>query len=125
MSEGKIIGSVTWFDNKKGYGFVKVLTPDQEKTGQDIFLHFSNIQVEEDEYKVVYPWEYIEFDFSQKENDQGPSCVNVTGIYGGDLLTQNPNHRYKILRKRVREDENEDYNVGESVEAGEPDVNQD
>lgn len=110
MSENKIIGSVTWFDSKKGYGFVKVLTPDHEKNGSDIFIHFSNIQVNDNEYKVVYPGEYIEFDLSESDDDR-PCCVNVTGLYGGNLLTQNENHRYKILRKRVRDEtpvENDD-----------------
>lgn len=103
MSENKIIGSVTWFDSKKGYGFVKVLTPNHEKNGSDIFIHFSSIQVNDNEYKVVYPGEYIEFDLSGSDNDR-LCCTNVTGLYGGDLLTQNENHRYKVLRKRFREE---------------------
>lgn len=102
MSSDKIIGSVTWFDSKKGYGFVKVLTPDTDNTGNDIFLHFSNISVDDNEFKVVYPGEYVEFDITSGD-DGRPCCLNLTGIYGGDLLTQNPNHRYKIFRKRQRE----------------------
>lgn len=103
MSENRIVGCVTWFDSKKGYGFVKVLTPNHENNDSDIFIHFSNIQVSDNEYKVVYPGEYVEFDLSQSE-DGRPCCANVTGLYGGNLLTQNENHRYKILRKRVREE---------------------
>ena len=106
----RIVGCVTWFDSKKGYGFVKVSTPDHENNGSDIFIHFSSIQVSDNEYKVVYPGEYIEFDLSVSDNDR-PCCTNVTGLYGGNLLIQNENHRYKILRKRVREEtpvENDD-----------------
>ena len=119
MDENRIIGCVSWFDSKKGYGFVKVLTPDHKKNGSDIFIHFSNIQVNDNEYKVVYPGEYIEFDLSES-NDDRPCCLNVTGLYGGNLLTQNENHRYKILRKRVREEtpiENTD-----DVDAGDADA---
>ena len=98
----KIVGCVTWFDSKKGYGFVKVLTPNHENNGSDIFIHFSNIIVNDREYKVVYPGEYIEFNIVNNE-DGKPCCSNVTGLYGGNLLTQNPFHRYKLLRKRIQE----------------------
>ena len=72
MSENRIVGCVTWFDSKKGYGFVKVLTPNHENNDSDIFIHFSNIQVSDNEYKVVYPGEYVEFDLSQSEDDYSP-----------------------------------------------------
>ena len=118
MSSDKIIGSVTWFDSKKGYGFVKVLTPDTDNTGNDIFLHFSNISVNDNEFKVVYPGEYVEFDITSSD-DGRPCCLNLTGLYGGDLLTQNPNHRYKIYRKRQRESEPETDTTVEDAEGAE------
>ena len=34
-------GTVKWFSNEKGYGFV-----ENGETGEDIFVHFSAIQVE-------------------------------------------------------------------------------
>ena len=33
-------GSVKWFDEKKGYGFI------EGQDGRDIFVHFSDIQSE-------------------------------------------------------------------------------
>ena len=117
MSNDKIIGCVKWFDSKKGFGFVTVLTPELDKTGSDIFIHFSNICVE-DNYKRVYPGEYIEFDIG-KSPDGRPCCTTVTGIYGGNLLTQNEDHKYKIFPKNNREveiNEEEDDGVTEQLE---------
>ena len=124
MSNDRIIGCVTWFDSKKGFGFVKVLTPNHEKNDLDIFIHFSSIQVNDNDYKVVYPGEYIEFDIS-KSGDGRPCCTNVTGLYGGNLLTQNENHRYKVLRKRVKEESSVDNVVEEDSQNGDADDEKD
>ena len=40
-------GTVKWFNNAKGYGFVR---PDEG--GDDLFVHYSYIQ--EDGYKTLY-----------------------------------------------------------------------
>ena len=45
------IGMVKWFDNRKGYGFIRDLNKDK-----DLFVHFSNISVKhEATYKKLYP----------------------------------------------------------------------
>ncbi|GAG23298.1 unnamed protein product, partial [marine sediment metagenome] len=43
MSEEKVVktGVCIWFDNKKGFGFIS-----QDDNEEDIFLHWSNIEVE-------------------------------------------------------------------------------
>tara|TARA_B100000575_G_C23034564_1_gene595546 strand:- start:445 stop:804 length:360 start_codon:yes stop_codon:yes gene_type:complete len=112
MSSDRIVGCVNWFDSKKGFGFVTVLTPELDQTGNDLFIHFSNIQVEDD-YKRVYPGEYIEFELGQSP-DGRPCCTSVTGLYGGNLLTQNKDHKYKIFPKNRRE--NEENNSEENEE---------
>ena len=38
---GKHVGNVLWFDQKKGYGFVKVINPDSEFLNKEIFVHYS------------------------------------------------------------------------------------
>jgi cold shock CspA family protein len=93
----KVFGRVNWFDSKKGFGFVTVITPDNEYTGKDIFLHFSNLNIEGN-YKRVFPGEYVEFSI-ETTNDNRQSCSEVTGINGGPLLVENENHQYKIYPK--------------------------
>ena len=62
-------GTVKWFDNKKGYGFI---TP--EEGGKDLFVHMSGIMMEgyktlSDDQKVSYQVE---------TSDRGPVATNVT-----------------------------------------------
>ena len=47
-------GCVKWFNSKKGYGFVTVITPDSELVGTDIFAHFSNVNVVDNNYKRLF-----------------------------------------------------------------------
>ena len=102
----KTFGCVNWFDNKKGYGFVTIVSPESENVGKDIFLHFSNLNIS-DNYKRVYPGEYIEFNVESGE-DGRLSCVDVTGICGGPLLIENKNHTYRIYPRMRREEDAED-----------------
>ena len=63
-------GTVKWFNAKKGYGFIS------SETGEDVFVHFSEIQVEG--YKTLNEGENVEFDL---ENDaKGPKARNVRKI---------------------------------------------
>lgn len=48
-------GTVKWFNDKKGYGFI---TPDGGK--KDIFVHFKAIQ--SDGFKTLSEGEFVEFD---------------------------------------------------------------
>lgn len=113
----RAIGNVKWYDSKKGYGFVTLVTPDSENTGNDVFVHYSNINVSDGNYKRLFPGEYIEFEIGSG-NDGRSVCLNVTGLHGGLLLCENENHRFKIFPRRdqvnesmeevVVEDEDED-----------------
>ena len=54
MSEGRIVGVVSWFDKRRGYGF---LTPAQSKT--DVFIHFS--EIDGIGYKTLEKSQVVEF----------------------------------------------------------------
>lgn len=60
-------GIVKWFDSKKGYGFI------QQENGSDVFVHFSDIQV--DGYKALNDGDSVEFELSK--GDIGPRAANV------------------------------------------------
>ena len=68
MSEMKT-GTVKWFDNKKGYGFI---TP--EDGGSDLFVHLSGIMMEG--YKTLS--ENQKVSYQVEASDRGPSATNVT-----------------------------------------------
>lgn len=53
-------GAVKWFDVKKGYGFIT------DENGQDVFVHYSNIQSEKG-FKKLYEKQLVEFDVVETE----------------------------------------------------------
>jgi CspA family cold shock protein len=60
-------GSVKWFNNEKGYGFIAV------DGGQDVFVHYSSIQ--SDGYKSLDENQRFEFDVVQ-----GPKGPQADGV---------------------------------------------
>ena len=61
-------GTVKWFNNSKGYGFI---TP--EDGSQDVFVHHSSIQGEG--YKSLDEAQTVEFEVQQGQ--KGPEAVDV------------------------------------------------
>ncbi len=61
-------GTVKWFSNAKGYGFIA-----PEEGGDDIFAHFSSITMEG--YKTLKKGQVVEF-----ECTQGPKGLHATAI---------------------------------------------
>ena len=64
-------GSVKWFNNEKGYGFIAV------DGGQDVFVHFSAIQSEG--YKSLDENQRVEFDVVQGPKGPQADGVRVVG----------------------------------------------
>ena len=64
-------GTVKWFNNKKGYGFI---TP--EGSSSDVFVHFSAIQG--DGYKTLEEGQQVEFEI--KDGPKGQEAASVTKI---------------------------------------------
>ena len=62
-------GTVKWFNNAKGYGFI---TPSEG--GADLFVHMSNIEMEG--YKTLA--DNQEVDYQVGESDRGAVATNVT-----------------------------------------------
>jgi cold shock CspA family protein len=88
MSATRLTGSVKWFNNKAGYGFIKVIG-DESESESDVFVHYSNIKVEGLEYTYLVQGEYIEFEKAETDNEEHKfQAVNLSGIKGGPLLCQ-------------------------------------
>ena len=64
-----MLGQVKWFDAEKGYGFI---TSD---AGQDVFVHFSQIQV--DGYKTLTEGQKVEFEVAPGQRGDQASNVKV------------------------------------------------
>ena len=60
-------GTVKWFNQKKGYGFIS--TDD----GRDIFVHYSNIAGEG--FKTLVEGDAVSFDIV--DGEKGPRADNV------------------------------------------------
>jgi len=67
----KTRGTVKWFNNDKGYGFIQV-----EGGGPDVFVHYSAIQT--DGYKTLNEGQTVEFEITKGPN--GPQAKNVRVI---------------------------------------------
>ena len=60
-------GSVKWFNNQKGYGFITA------EDGKDVFVHFSGLNMEG--FKTLEEGASVEFDIT--DGAKGPQAVNV------------------------------------------------
>jgi len=65
-----VIGTVKWFSQDKGYGFI---SQDQ---GDDVFVHYSEIQG--DGFRTLREGEKVEFEIT--EGKKGPQAVNARRI---------------------------------------------
>ena len=61
-------GTVKWFNDAKGYGFIS------RQSGEDVFVHFSAIQM--DGFRTLTEGQEVDFDI--ESTDKGPQAVNVT-----------------------------------------------
>ena len=70
MSEEKEIGTVKWFSNPKGYGFIT------RAMGEDVFVHYSAIAA--DGFRTLEEGQKVEFELTQ--GPKGPKAVQVKQI---------------------------------------------
>ena len=63
-------GTVKWFNNQKGYGFIS------DENGNDVFVHYSGLNLEG--FKSLDEGAEVEFDVT--DGAKGPQAVNVTKL---------------------------------------------
>ena len=67
MSE-RTVGTIKWFDAKKGFGFINL------DDGDDVFVHYSAIQG--DGFRVLEDGQKVEFEVTQGR--KGLEAANLT-----------------------------------------------
>jgi CspA family cold shock protein len=70
VKQGMIKGTVKWFNERKGFGF---LSRDE---GDDVFVHYSNIQ--SSGFKNLTEGQPVQFEV--EDGPKGPTAVNVTPL---------------------------------------------
>lgn len=65
-------GTVKWFNDRKGFGFI---TPEEGTDGSDIFVHHSGLSGEEGDHMTLNENDKVEFDII--EGQKGPQATNV------------------------------------------------
>jgi CspA family cold shock protein len=70
MSEQRVTGTVKWFNDSKGFGFLAV------EGGKDVFVHQSEIQAEG--FRSLSEGDKVEF--TMEKGPKGPSAANVRKI---------------------------------------------
>jgi cold shock protein len=63
-------GTVKWFSDEKGYGFI------EKETGGDVFVHFSAIKAEG--FKTLKEGQQVEFEVT--EGARGQQAVDVVAL---------------------------------------------
>ena len=63
-------GTVKWFNNQKGYGFIS------DEDGNDVFVHYTGLNMEG--FKTLEEGQAVEFEMIN--GSKGPQATNVTKL---------------------------------------------
>jgi len=74
------IGTVKWFNNAKGFGFIL-----SESGGEDLFAHYSSIQM--DGYKTLKAGQQVSYDLIQGPKGLHATNISPVGVSAGSTTT--------------------------------------
>jgi cold shock CspA family protein len=95
-------GRVKWFNNKAGYGFITVNDYNTNEE-RDIFVHHSEIRVEQSQYKYLVQGEYVEFviaPLARENRENDIHATSVRGVNGGKLMCETRTERTRSAAPR-------------------------
>jgi cold shock CspA family protein len=98
----RLNGKVLWFNSKKGYGFVRIISAG-EHFDENVFVHYSELIVQKSEYKYLITGEYVSLDLVESNNEKYKyQASQVSGIDTEGSTTRN----LLICDSRAEEEEN-------------------
>lgn len=71
MDSISVLGHVKWFDNRKGFGFLRC-----EECDEDVFIHYTNIVGEG--FKILEDGQGVSFELAR--GDKGWHATNVRAL---------------------------------------------
>lgn len=108
VPEGEFIGYVKWFDDAKGYGYIRIVS-NGERYGTDVFVHQTNVCPQRSTYRTLHNSETVSFNLS---TDEHPQALDIRGI-NGRLFCDSVMYRPRGRNYRGnRDDENRDSRGG-------------
>lgn len=93
-----VIGRVKWFNSRNGFGFITVTEGD--RTGEEIFVHYTGIQVENEQYRYLVQGEYVSFYLGETTNSEHDvQAIQVRGVNQGKLMCETQRERKSERRQ--------------------------
>ena len=93
------LGTVKWFNNAKGYGFIR---PDEG--GEDLFVHFSYIEMEG--YKTLKAGQAVSYE--ETPADKGVHATNIQSVgISNDNTSDTPETNSNIVSDTTSTDVDE------------------
>ena len=89
---GQYLGQVKWFNNRRGYGFLRIVSGD--RTNEDVFVHQSYVCPQKSEYRALYQGEYVSFNIKEATENERTQATDVTGVGGGPLQCDQERPRF-------------------------------
>ena len=90
------IGTVKWFNNAKGYGFIL-----PEGGGADLFAHYSSIQM--DGYKTLKAGQPVEFEIIEGPKGLQATNIQATGQLDGEPIEVEANGTSEVVSVTVED----------------------
>ena len=84
-------GTVKWFNNEKGYGFI---TYDDDK---DVFVHYSNI-IDMEGFKVLDTDDIVDFEIGEGTNGT-EQAINVRPVITMRMISNSLKDEYLYVKK--------------------------
>ena len=99
VSGNRIQGKVSWFNEKRGFGLVKL-------DDNEIFVHHSEINVSKEVYKFLGEGEDVEFEVVEVEDKKSGNkklCAkNLSGVNGQKLICETVKNKVQDKSKNKR-----------------------